>query len=249
MYHLQNNCIILICLYKRKGNIVLKKIFPPIHPEGVIFSFLFGIVTIILWHMHISLGIVGSILTAWCLYFFRNPDRVTPTDPNLVISPADGLVQTITEVVPPKELDLGSAKLTRVSIFMNVFNVHVNRIPIDGTIRKIHYHKGKFLNASLDKASIHNERKCFMIEHANKHKIGFIQIAGLIARRIRCDINEGQSLKAGQRFGLIRFGSRVDVFLPKGVAPLVIEGQTAIAGETVLANLQSKEPARTGEVR
>jgi phosphatidylserine decarboxylase len=228
---------------------VLKKIFPPIHPEGVIFSFIFAIITIILWQFHIFLGIIGTILTAWCLYFFRNPDRVTPTDSNLVISPADGLIQSISQVVPPQELNLGQEKLTRISIFMNVFNVHVNRIPIDGTIRKIHYHKGKFLNASLDKASIHNERQCFMIENKDKIKIGFIQIAGLIARRIRCDIAEGQQLKAGQRFGLIRFGSRVDVFLPKGVNPLVIEGQLAIAGETVLANLKSKESTRHGEVR
>lgn len=228
---------------------MLKKIFPPIHPEGVIFSFIFAIITIILWQFHIFLGIIGTILTAWCLYFFRNPDRVTPTDSNLVISPADGLIQSISQVVPPQELNLGQEKLTRISIFMNVFNVHVNRIPIDGTIRKIHYHKGKFLNASLDKASIHNERQCFMIENKDKIKIGFIQIAGLIARRIRCDIAEGQQLKAGQRFGLIRFGSRVDVFLPKGVNPLVIEGQLAIAGETVLANLKSKESTRHGEVR
>jgi len=228
---------------------MLKKIIPPIHPEGLIFGIIFGIVTIILWHIHISLGIIGSILTAWCFYFFRNPDRVTPTDTDLVICPADGLVLPIIETIPPAELGLGKEKLTRISIFMNVFNVHVNRIPVDGTIKKIHYHKGKFFNASLDKASIHNERQCFMIEHPSKVKIGFIQIAGLIARRIRCDITEGQKLKAGVRFGLIRFGSRVDVFLPKGVMPLVIAGQTTIAGETILANLKSKESARDGEVR
>jgi len=228
---------------------VLKKIIPPIHPEGIVFGIVFAIVTIILWHIHISIGIVGSILTAWCFYFFRNPDRVTPTGSDLVISPADGLVLPITEVIPPEELGLGKSKLTRISIFMNVFNVHVNRIPVNGTIKKIHYHKGKFFNASLDKASIHNERQCFMIEHSSKTKIGFIQIAGLVARRIRCDISEGQTLKAGQRFGLIRFGSRVDVFLPKGVHPMVIEGQTTIAGETILADLKSKESGRSGEVR
>ncbi len=234
---------------KKRNHKVLKKIFPPIHPEGIIFGVIFAIVTTILWQLHASLGIVGSIFTAWCLYFFRNPDRVTPSDSDLVISPADGIVQSITDVIPPEELDLGKEKLTRVSVFMNVFNVHVNRIPINGTIRKIHYHKGKFFNASLDKASIHNERQCFMIEHASKAKIGFIQIAGLIARRIRCDISEEQTLRAGQRFGLIRFGSRVDVFLPKGVNPLVIEGQIAVAGETVLANLKSKEEQRHGEIR
>jgi phosphatidylserine decarboxylase len=228
---------------------VIKTILTPIHKEGYVFAFLFGIATLILWHLSSFLGWIGVILTLWCLYFFRDPLRVTPVRESLVISPADGLVQKITRLIPPPELNLGTEEHTRISIFMNVFNVHVNRIPIEGTIKHIHYHPGKFLNASLDKASEHNERQCFVVETPQHLHVGFVQIAGLIARRIRCDVQTGQTVATGQRFGLIRFGSRVDVYLPTHISPLVIEGQTAIAGETVLADLSSKETARIGEVR
>ena len=227
-----------------------KSILPVIHPEGILFSLIFMFVSYVLWQLFMPLGLLGCVLTAWCLYFFRNPDRITPTQEDLVISPADGVVQIITSVVPPAEMNLGTKKLTRVSIFMNVFNVHVNRIPINGTVKVIHYHPGKFLNAALEKASDHNERKLYVVENKKqKVSIGFVQIAGLIARRIRSDIAEGQEVKAGERFGLIRFGSRVDVFLPQGVTPLVIEGQITIAGETVLADLNTPHKERTGEVR
>ncbi len=227
-----------------------KSIIPAIHPEGLLFSLVFIFVSYMMGMIFLPLGLVGGVLTAWCLYFFRNPDRVTPVQENLVISPADGVVQLITSVVPPAEMNLGTKKLTRVSIFMNVFNVHINRIPINGTVKVIHYHPGKFLNAALEKASDHNERKLYVVENKkNKVSIGFVQIAGLIARRIRCDIEEGQSVRAGERFGLIRFGSRVDVFLPQGVSPLVIEGQLTIAGETVLADLDAKSTERKGEIR
>jgi phosphatidylserine decarboxylase len=229
---------------------VHKSIIPAIHPEGLLFSLVFIFVSYMMGMIFLPLGLVGGVLTAWCLYFFRNPDRVTPVQENLVISPADGVVQLITSVVPPAEMNLGTKKLTRVSIFMNVFNVHINRIPINGTVKVIHYHPGKFLNAALEKASDHNERKLYVVENKkNKVSIGFVQIAGLIARRIRCDIEEGQSVRAGERFGLIRFGSRVDVFLPQGVSPLVIEGQLTIAGETVLADLDAKSTERKGEIR
>lgn len=229
---------------------VLKKEWlPPIHEEGIIFSVIFAVIALILWHIAIFLGIFGIVMTAWCLYFFRNPDRVTPTRPDLIISPADGVVQMITSMVPPKELEMGTKKLTRVSIFMNVFNVHVNRVPIDGILTSKHYHSGKFLNASLDKASEYNERQYFTVTGDNGLKVGFVQIAGLIARRIRCDVSVGDSLKAGQRFGLIRFGSRVDVFLPPDVVPLVIVGQKTIAGETVIADIKSTEGPRSGIVR
>lgn len=227
-----------------------KSIIPSIHPEGLLFSLVFIFVSYMMGMIFLPLGLIGGVLTVWCLYFFRNPDRVTPTDENLVICPADGVVQLITSVVPPVEMNLGTKKLTRISIFMNVFNVHINRIPINGTIKVIHYHPGKFLNAALEKASEYNERKLYVVENKkNKVSIGFIQIAGLIARRIRCDIKEGQSVKAGERFGLIRFGSRVDVFLPQGVSPLVIEGQLTIAGETVLADLDAKSTERKGAIR
>lgn len=218
-----------------------------IHKEGYVFSFLFLMTSVGLWYVHPILGKAGLLLTAWCLYFFRDPNRFVPTKKGLIISPADGVVQMIKKVKPPREIALGNEPLTRVSVFMNVFNVHVNRIPIAGTIRKIHYHKGKFLNAELDKASDHNERQLFCVETKEGHKIGFVQIAGLIARRIRCDIKEDQEVKTGQRFGLIRFGSRVDVFLPKGLSPLVVVGQKMIAGETVLGDFSSKESAREGE--
>lgn len=227
-----------------------KSIIPAIHPEGLLFSLVFIFVSYMMWQLFVPLGLLGGVLTVWCLYFFRNPDRVTPVQEDLVISPADGVVQLITSTVPPAEMNLGTKKLTRISIFMNVFNVHINRSPISGTVKVIHYHPGKFLNAALEKASDHNERKLYVVENKKqKVSIGFVQIAGLIARRIRCDIKEGQTLKAGERFGLIRFGSRVDVFLPHGVSPLVIEGQIMIAGETVLADLTTKNEERRGEIR
>jgi phosphatidylserine decarboxylase len=195
------------------------------------------------------LGYLGAVLTAWCAYFFRNPDRVTPTRKGLVISPADGVVQSIVRAAPPAELEMGDAPLTRVAVFMNVFNVHVNRAPIDGAITAVSYRPGKFLNASLDKASEDNERQSLKITTAEGKDIAFVQIAGLVARRILCWAKEGDQMKAGERFGLIRFGSRVDVYLPDGTEPLVAVGQTAVAGETVLADLASEEQARAGETR
>ncbi len=225
-----------------------KNWLPLIHEEGIIFSVIFGVIALILWHIIPLFGILGAVMTVWCLYFFRNPERVTPTRDGLIISPADGIVQMITSMVPPKELNMGTKKLTRVSVFMNIFNVHVNRIPIAGTLTSTHYHSGKFLNASLDKASEHNERQYFTVTTKDNKKVGFVQIAGLIARRIRCDISIGETLQTGQRFGLIRFGSRVDVFLPHGTSPLVIKGQTMIAGEVVIADLESTEKEREGSV-
>ena len=173
----------------------------------------------------------------------------TPTRVGLVISPADGMVMPIERAVPPPELELGDEPLTRISIFLNVFNVHVNRIPLDGTITTIAYRPGKFLNASLDKASEDNERMSLKVTTYDGVELGFVQIAGLVARRIICEVKPDEPVRAGQVFGLIRFGSRMDVYLPDGTAPLVAPYQTAIAGETVLADLQSDEPARQGEER
>lgn len=225
-----------------------RPIFSHIHKEGYVFGALFFAGAVLLWHVHPYLGKLGLLLTGWCLYFFRNPNRVVPQREGLIVSPADGVVQLIQTVVPPKELGLGKVPLTRVSVFMNVFNVHINRAPVAGRIEVIHYHKGKFLNAELDKASEHNERQLFCVKTDSGKKVGFVQIAGLIARRIRCDVFEGQKVGRGERFGLIRFGSRVDVFLPKGVAPLVALGQKTIAGETVIGDFQSKEKPREGHV-
>lgn len=227
----------------------VRSTFAPIHPEGWRFVAIFAAITAVLWWLWAPLAAIGCVLTAWCAYFFRNPDRVTPAREGLVISPADGKVQMIEKAAPPPELEMGAAPRTRVSIFMNVFNVHVNRIPVDGTIEKLAYRPGKFLNASLDKASEHNERQSVRMRSGDGRELAFVQIAGLVARRILCWIEEGQGVAAGERFGLIRFGSRVDVYLPDGVSPLVCRGQTAVAGETVLADLNATEGPREGEQR
>ena len=229
---------------------VLKSVLVPIHREGWPFIGIFLAVTIVLGWLWAPLLVPGGILTAWCTYFFRNPDRVTPTASGLVVSPADGVVQMIEAAPPPAELEMGPAPLTRVSVFMNVFNVHVNRIPTDGTITGLSYRPGKFLNASLDKASIDNERQSVRMTTAQGHDIAFVQIAGLVARRILCTLKTHQAVRAGERFGMIRFGSRVDVYLPDGVAPRVCVGQLCVAGETVLADLTAGGlPAAQGAVR
>ncbi len=209
-----------------------------IHREGYIFIIGFAIITFILSSFSSTLGFVGIVMTIWCAYFFRNPERYTPIIEDAVISAADGVVQSITEAVPPSELGLGSAEMLRISVFLNVFNVHVNRIPVDGKIVALHYNPGKFLNASLDKASIYNERQSILIHTPSGAKVACVQIAGLIARRIVCDLEEGEEVKAGSRFGIIRFGSRVDVYLPRKTVPLVSVGQISVGGETVLANLK-----------
>ena len=228
---------------------MLKIILVPINKAGWPFIAIFAALGIYMGWLSQPLGFVGLVLTAWCTYFFRDPERVTPTREGLVISPADGVVQLIDKAVPPEELDMGPEQRTRVAVFMNVFNVHVNRVPISGTISKVAYRPGKFFNASLDKASEFNERMSLKVTSPENVDIGFVQIAGLVARRILCYAKEGDTYVAGQRFGLIRFGSRVDIYLPDDVEPLVALGQLTVAGETVIADLQSKEPARNGEIR
>jgi phosphatidylserine decarboxylase len=221
--------------------------FVPVHREGYRFIGIFAAVTLVLFWLGLEwLGWLGVVLTLWCAYFFRDPERVTPLRDGLVISPADGRVSAIELVVPPPELDLPREPVTRISVFMNVFDVHVNRSPLDGRIRRIAYIPGAFLNAELDKASEDNERQALTLELVDGRLVGVVQIAGLIARRIVKFVNEGDRLIAGQRFGLIRFGSRVDVYLPASTQPLVCIGQRAIAGETVFADLDSSEGQRTG---
>lgn len=209
----------------------------PMHPEGWRFVAAFGAVTLLLFWLWEPLGWVGLGLTVWCYYFFRDPVRSVPLDENLVLSPADGIVSLIEPAVPPAELGMGPQALTRVSVFMSVFNCHVNRAPVGGQITAISYRPGAFLNASLDKASEDNERNSLAIRMADGRQIAVVQIAGLVARRILCFSRVGQVLRSGDRFGLIRFGSRLDVYLPEGVEPMVAIGQTMIAGETVLADL------------
>lgn len=221
----------------------------PIHRAGWLFIVVFLAATVILSLLWVPLGWVGLMATAWCVYFFRDPPRMTPVREGLILAPADGRVQWVGPAKPPEEMGLGDAPLMRISIFLNVFDVHINRIPIGGTISRTEYHPGKFLNAALDKASEDNERQAAVIDVADGRKLGVVQIAGLVARRIICDLDAGQEVRAGDRFGLIRFGSRTDLYLPDGVAPLVAVGQRAVGGETVMADLESKEPQRQAEER
>lgn len=219
----------------------------PIHREGYPFVGGFALASLILFWLWPPLGWVGVLATLWCAYFFRDPARVTPLAPGLIVAPADGRVSLVTHVVPPKELELGDRALPRVSIFMSVFDCHVNRSPVEGRVERIVYRPGKFINADLDKASEDNERNSLVIESA-AGKIGVVQIAGLVARRIVCFVRVGETIGAGERFGLIRFGSRLDVYLPEGARPLVAEGQTSLAGETVLADLRPGAGNRTFRV-
>lgn len=216
---------------------MMKVIAVPMHPEGRKFVAIFAAITAALWLVWEPLFWMGVGMTVWCYYFFRDPVRSVAQKPGLILSPADGVVSLITKTVPPVEMLLGDKPLTRVSVFMNVFNCHVNRAPMAGEVIAITYHHGKFVNASLDKASEHNERNSITIEAADKTRIGVTQIAGLVARRIVCFTKLGNGLSVGERFGLIRFGSRLDVFLPEGIEPAVGLGQTAVAGETILAHL------------
>ncbi|MEQ8506813.1 MAG: phosphatidylserine decarboxylase [Rhodospirillales bacterium] len=229
-------------------NTISDNVMTPIHRAGWPFIALFAAVTIVLFFIAEPLGWLGVVLTVWCTYFFRDPDRMTPLGDNLVIAPADGLVQLIDRAAPPPELEMGDDERTRIAIFMNVFNVHVNRSPVSGKVTKLAYRPGAFLDASLDKASTENERQSMRIKiagvksrSAKKNEIAVSQIAGLVARRILCDLRDGDSLSAGERFGLIRFGSRVDVYLPEGCEPLVSVGQTSIGGETVIAEIGAGE--------
>ncbi|WP_343313750.1 phosphatidylserine decarboxylase [Brucella sp. BE17] len=221
----------------------IRNTFVPIHREGYPFIAGFFVVSLILGWLWNPLFWIGLVLTIWCIYFYRDPERVTPVHDDLVISPADGKVSFVGLAVPPAELDLGIVPMMRVSVFMNVFSVHINRSPVRGSIEKIVHRPGKFLNAELDKASTDNERNSVLILN-ERGKFGVVQIAGLVARRIVCWSREADTLSVGERFGLIRFGSRVDVYLPDGASVRVAVGQTAVAGETVLAEFgrEGNEP-------
>lgn len=215
----------------------IKRVVAVVHPDGWSFSVLicFSTLFFALWWK--TIVIPGTILVIWCLYFFRDPNRITVDQRGLLISPADGTIQMIQQAPLPRELGIGPSLYTRISIFMNLFNCHINRIPADGTIAQTVHNPGRFLNASLNKASEDNERQTVRLILPDGRNLIFVQIAGLIARRIRCNLREGMVVQAGERFGLIRFGSRVDIYLPNGVLPLVAVGQKTIAGETVLAIL------------
>jgi phosphatidylserine decarboxylase len=221
--------------------------FAPIHPEGYPFIGGFALASLILFWLWTPLGWIGTVLTLWCAYFFRDPPRVTPIGDGIVISPADGRISLVVNAVPPPQLALGTAPLPRVSVFMSVFDCHVNRAPVSGRVERIVYTPGKFLNADLDKASEDNERNALVLA-SDAGRVGVVQIAGLIARRIKCWTKEGQAMNAGERIGMIRFGSRVDVYLPVGTIPQVSEGQTSLAGETVIAEIGAAPKSRSFRV-
>jgi phosphatidylserine decarboxylase len=219
----------------------------PVHREGWPFVAIIAALALLLFWLDIdALAWIAVVVAAWCAYFFRDPERVTPLRPGLVVAPADGRVTAIEDVVPPPELDLPREPVTRISIFMNIFDVHVNRSPVDGVVSRIAYIPGKFISADLDKASEDNERQALTLALDDGRKLGVVQIAGLLARRIVGFVSESERLLAGQRIGLIRFGSRVDVYLPPAVHAFVSIGQRTIAGETVVADLDSAEAERIG---
>lgn len=212
-------------------------VLSPPHPAGR--PFIIGGLVLMLLGLFVGgwLFALGLLFLLFCLYFFRDPERVAPGRPGVFVAPADGRVVSVMPAVPPEELGLGDAPRWRVATFLSVLDVHVNRVPVDGTVTRIAYRSGKFVNASMDKASEHNERNALAIKLKDGRTAAVVQIAGLIARRIVCSVHEGEPVRAGDRFGLIRFGSRTDLYLPEGVVPLVVEGQTMIGGETVIAQL------------
>lgn len=222
---------------------------PPLNREGWPFVAGFAVAAALLALLWEPLGWLGLLLTAWCAWFFRDPVRVVPDRPGLILSPADGRVQMVVPAVPPPELGLGDDPRMRVSVFLSVFDVHVTRSPAAGAVERVAYRPGLFVNAALDKASEENERLSALLRLPDGRDLPVVQIAGLVARRILCWVSEGDAVEAGRRIGLMRFGSRCDVYLPAGVAPLVAVGQRAVAGETVLADLASAEPARAGTAR
>ncbi|HUN48371.1 MAG TPA: phosphatidylserine decarboxylase [Stellaceae bacterium] len=226
-----------------------RSVLAPIHPDGWVFIAAAALLALILfWLGWTPLGWLMVVAALWITYFFRDPWRVTPTRPGLVVSPADGMVVVTDQAPPPRELGMGDQAMTRIGIFLNVFDVHINRTPLGGRVKKLAYTKGKFVNASLDKASEDNERMAIRIASDEGPDVAVVQIAGLVARRIVTRLTEGQALATGERFGLIRFGSRTDVYLPAEWAPLVVVGQKVLGGETVIADAVSREPARQGRM-
>jgi len=219
---------------------MLSTFVKPMHPEGRKFVAIAAAIAVVLFLVWEPLGWLAAGVTVWVYYFFRDPERVIPERPDVMVSPADGLVSLLEPAVPPAELGLGEAEMVRISVFMSVFNCHVNRLPSAGTVDVVAYRPGKFLNASLDKASEDNERNGLAVTLPDGRRYGVVQIAGLVARRILCWTKNGDTLERGERFGLIRFGSRLDIYLPPGATPLVRIGQTMVAGETVIADLTAE---------
>jgi phosphatidylserine decarboxylase len=225
---------------------VLRRFFTPLHPDGFKFVLAGAVATLVLFLFWVRAAWAAVFVTLWLAYFFRDPWRVTPIRPGVLISPADGIVLSIAATPMPPELAMSDATVTQVGIFLNIFDVHVIRAPLGGRVAALRYTKGRFLNASRDEASRHNERMAIRIAPLEGPEIAFVLVAGLLARRIVCELREGQEIVTGQRIGIIRFGSRVDVYCPEPYVPMVVAGQRMIGGETVLADRLAQEPARQG---
>jgi phosphatidylserine decarboxylase len=225
---------------------VLRRFLAPLHPDGFKFVAAGVLATLLLFLLWAPAGWAAAIVTLWMVYFFRDPWRVTPTRPGLLLSPADGLVVSIAAATPPSELAMGDMAVVRVSIFLNIFDVHVTRAPVGGRVAAMRYTKGRFVNASLDKASEDNERLAIRIAPPEGPDIAFVLVAGLVARRIVCNLYDGQQVASGQRVGIIRFGSRVDIYCPPPYVPMVVAGQRMVGGETVLADRLAEELPRQG---
>jgi phosphatidylserine decarboxylase len=233
----------------KEADRLLRSVLSPLHPDGLKYVFAGGLATILLFLFWAPAGWLAAIATLGIAYFFRDPWRVTPTRPGLLVSPADGIIVSVAAATPPPELAMGDAAVARIGIFLNIFDVHVIRAPIGGRVATMRYIKGRFINASLDKASEANERLAVRIAAPEGPEIAFVLIAGLVARRIVCDLREGQQVATGQRMGIIRFGSRVDIYCPPPYVPMVVAGQRMVGGETVLADRLAAEPTRQGVVQ
>jgi phosphatidylserine decarboxylase len=225
---------------------VLRRVLAPLHPDGFKFVGIAVVATLLLFLLWAPAGWIAAIVTLWMVYFFRDPWRVTPTRPGLLISPADGLVVSVAAASPPPELAMGDMAFVRIGIFLNIFDVHVTRAPVGGRVAAMRYTKGRFVNASFDKASEGNERLAIRIAPPEGPDVAFALVAGLVARRIVCGVYDGQQVVTGQRIGIIRFGSRVDIYCPPPYVPMVVAGQRMIGGETVLADRLAEEPPRRG---
>lgn len=225
---------------------MLRRVLAPLHPDGFKFVAAGVVATLLLFLLWAPAGWAAAVVTLWMVYFFRDPWRVTPIRPGLLISPADGVVVSIAAAIPPPELAMGDTAVVRIGIFLNIFDVHVTRAPVGGRVAAMRYTKGRFVNASLDKASEHNERLAIRIAPPEGPDVAFVLVAGLVARRIVCNLYDGQQVTSGQRVGIIRFGSRVDIYCPPPYVPMVVAGQRMIGGETVLADRLAEEPPRQG---
>ena len=225
---------------------MLRRVLAPLHPDGLKFVLAAALATVLLFLLWTPAGWAAAVVTLWMVYFFRDPWRVTPTREGLLVSPADGIITSVTPARPPPELEMGDAEVARIGIFLNVFDVHVTRAPVGGRVVALRYTKGRFVNASHEEASLNNERMAIRVAPPEGPEIAYVQIAGLVARRIVCDLREGQRIATGQRMGIIRFGSRVDVYCPPPYVTMVVAGQRMVGGETILADRLAQELPRQG---